>query len=684
MKTDTLIKAIIAIAVIFIVALSGLYIFYKDTPTSEFEKKSNVLSSLDAYNKNDFYKAEKYSKRVLRGDGKDIPALLALGSIWAQRGSLEFKEEEYGGKAIKIAEQVLAIDPENAEAYRLMGYANEIQNKFDEALSSYNKALEFSPDNPEIYNNIGHVYDLMGDVKNAKKSYIASSNFGGDTAGVHMSLGRTYVREKNIDKAIQEFEKALLLSSNVRVRSEILYTLGNLSLRKDNLIEARKYMESAVEIDSSFPLAIIGLGKIKFIQTKDMEDSSDVIKNLDEAFSHMEKAVLLNPNQTIGYLWMGRILLSIGKNNEAKAKFSKALSVVDKDITLLGDDRKKTKEVIVSELNNIPTPIVDVSINKGDDIFPGDSTGLAESISALFAPTAHALTFYISDWKEYTKLRYIKSRYAKPGHEVWVDGNTFGCNNGWTWVYTGGGSSPSCSDGIQNQNETGVDTGGVCGGGGGSPSCSDGIQNQNETGVDTGGVCGGGGSSCTNYSAGAWGACTGYDTQTGQGGTQTRGITSSTGACPSNSAPSSSRSCSVPFDFNLAKKSTTGGGGQGSLSIGSDYTIEAVFIGNSQSEVSSEAVISISPTFPQYPGMPNINFSVMNADPALPIGMQYIFSPTSLNSGQYTTGSAFSVNVPRTNSGDYFIKVKVEGGGISRIATVKLKVKLLNPTFKEI
>ena len=53
-----------------------------------------------------------------------------------------------------------------------------------------------------------------------------------------------------------------------------------------------------------------------------------------------------------------------------------------------------------------------------------------------------------------------------------------------------GGSAPAetCSDGIQNQDETGVDTGGVCGGVP-AETCSDGIQNQDETGIDTGGVC---------------------------------------------------------------------------------------------------------------------------------------------------------------------------------------------------
>ena len=67
---------------------------------------------------------------------------------------------------------------------------------------------------------------------------------------------------------------------------------------------------------------------------------------------------------------------------------------------------------------------------------------------------------------------------------------TCACNAG----FEGDGRScaatpPTCSDGIQNQDETGVDCGGsicdAC-----SETCSDGIQNQDETGVDCGGsIC---------------------------------------------------------------------------------------------------------------------------------------------------------------------------------------------------
>ncbi len=47
-------------------------------------------------------------------------------------------------------------------------------------------------------------------------------------------------------------------------------------------------------------------------------------------------------------------------------------------------------------------------------------------------------------------------------------------------------SAPSCNDGVQNGNETGVDCGGSCTA---CASCNDGIQNQGETGVDCGGPC---------------------------------------------------------------------------------------------------------------------------------------------------------------------------------------------------
>jgi len=53
-----------------------------------------------------------------------------------------------------------------------------------------------------------------------------------------------------------------------------------------------------------------------------------------------------------------------------------------------------------------------------------------------------------------------------------------------------GGTDPTCTDGVKNGTETGVDCGGSCPNAcSATPTCSDGIQNGSETGVDCGGSC---------------------------------------------------------------------------------------------------------------------------------------------------------------------------------------------------
>lgn len=71
-------------------------------------------------------------------------------------------------------------------------------------------------------------------------------------------------------------------------------------------------------------------------------------------------------------------------------------------------------------------------------------------------------------------------------------------NQGETGVDCGGPcpACVTCSDGVQNQGEAGVDCGGPCSA---CPSCSDSVQNQGEAGVDCGGPC----PACSTGSCGA-------------------------------------------------------------------------------------------------------------------------------------------------------------------------------------
>jgi hypothetical protein len=72
------------------------------------------------------------------------------------------------------------------------------------------------------------------------------------------------------------------------------------------------------------------------------------------------------------------------------------------------------------------------------------------------------------------------------GGSTVASGGTFGASE--TTNFCVGAPAPTCTDGIQNGNETGVDCGGSnCAPCVTPPTCTDGIQNGNETGVDCGG-----------------------------------------------------------------------------------------------------------------------------------------------------------------------------------------------------
>ena len=80
-----------------------------------------LAEARQAFDNNDLAGALAAAESALANNPNDINALLAKATTLAQKGSLEFKEKEYGPQAIAVAQQVLALDPNNATAWRIIG-----------------------------------------------------------------------------------------------------------------------------------------------------------------------------------------------------------------------------------------------------------------------------------------------------------------------------------------------------------------------------------------------------------------------------------------------------------------------------------------------------------------------------------------------------------------------------------
>ncbi|MBI2046027.1 MAG: hypothetical protein HYT28_01220, partial [Parcubacteria group bacterium] len=98
----------------------------------------------------------------------------------------------------------------------------------------------------------------------------------------------------------------------------------------------------------------------------------------------------------------------------------------------------------------------------------------------------------------------------------------------------------------------------------------------------------------THYNVTSWTACSGYNSDTGQGGTQTRTVTSYTNTTsPNDSAPASSQSCDAPPDFNFLSAPPPDGE---SGTLGNTYSTFVTFVGGQQSALSQAVSIAVSPT----------------------------------------------------------------------------------------
>lgn len=74
---------------------------------------------------------------------------------------------KYNSATEKLME-VLKADPQNADAWNLLGFSSRMMGKFDEAEKQYTNALKISPDHTGALNYMGQMFVQTGRMENAR------------------------------------------------------------------------------------------------------------------------------------------------------------------------------------------------------------------------------------------------------------------------------------------------------------------------------------------------------------------------------------------------------------------------------------------------------------------------------------------------------------------------------------
>jgi len=176
----------------------------------------------------------------------------------------------------KYCRKCLAIDPECAGAYVLLGMLEIRRNHEDHAGKWLNRALEIEPRNPIALNELAFVQHMSGNDDECLRLLQKAIDIAPDFPDVLCSMGVVYYYQSEFDEALDYFDRTLDLEPT---HVGALIGKGNLFLAQSDAEEALIWYDRALRFDPEYPEAIHG--KVSAYRALGLEQ---------EAFEWMQKA----------------------------------------------------------------------------------------------------------------------------------------------------------------------------------------------------------------------------------------------------------------------------------------------------------------------------------------------------------------------------------------------------------
>ncbi len=126
-------------------------------------------------------------------------------------------------QAMRILEKAIQADPENAEAFRVLGDAYLAQQQHTEAAANYRMAIQLREDFPAAHIGLGRALEAGGLTKDAETAFQRAVYHDPENAEALYRLGQVYAELNDTGRAISYLELALERSKDdpnfmIRVR----------------------------------------------------------------------------------------------------------------------------------------------------------------------------------------------------------------------------------------------------------------------------------------------------------------------------------------------------------------------------------------------------------------------------------------------------------------------------------
>jgi protein O-GlcNAc transferase len=283
--------------------------------------------------------AEQIYRQILTADPQQVDAWHLLGVLAHQVGQHEIAVR-YIGRAIQLKGNEAAF-------HSNLGNALRDQGKLDEAVASYRRALGLKPKFAEAHNNLGVALGAQKKLDEAIGAWRRALKFKPDLADALYNLGNALKKQGKTDEALDAWRRVLKFRPD---HAEAWNNIGNALTETGKFDDAIAAWQESVRIKPAYAEAHNNLGNALQQQGKHDEaiashrraleirpDYAEALSNLgaaleaqgrtDEAIGCYERALALKPDYAEGHYNLANALAGEKKLQTAVEEFRRALEI---------------------------------------------------------------------------------------------------------------------------------------------------------------------------------------------------------------------------------------------------------------------------------------------------------------------------------------------------------------------
>ena len=264
------------------------------------------------------------------------------------------------------------FEKKNEEYYMNKGRECKKNEKYNDAIKYYNKAIKLNPKCWRAYNNIGICYKELKEYEKAFKYFNKAIDIAPDSPIPYANRGNLYDLLKKYDEALSDYNKALELDNdNPKCIFEILTNRGDTYRLLGKYDEALKDLNKAVELNKENHCAPYenrgycykNMGKYKeAIEdfTKALELAPENIEiyyeeigqcytelgDYKKGLFYLNNTTMMNKNSLLAYAYKMHCYQNLGNYNESISDTTKYIEILNND-----DNIKATQIYIYAYLN---------------------------------------------------------------------------------------------------------------------------------------------------------------------------------------------------------------------------------------------------------------------------------------------------------------------------------------------